>query len=104
MGAPEPVLTLRRSVNAAAFRKVATGQTRSEEEEYTSNWFVRRQQDCGTPIFDQLASERRGVIEFLNEGPIQVELFWPKGQDEDADEETIFVGSAAGNSTEGATK
>lgn len=104
MGAPESVLTLRRSVNAAAFEKVATDDQTRSEEEYSSYWFARRQQDCGTPIFDQLASERRGVIEFLSEGPIRVELFWPKRQDEGPDEEAIFVGSAAGNSTKGATK
>lgn len=98
MGAPEPVLTLRRSVNAAAFKKVAPRPT--NQGEYDTNWFVRRQPDCGTPIYDQLAAARPEVVRFLHEGPIQVELDWPKGPAEDT-EEQIASGEAAGIETEG---
>lgn len=83
---------------AVAIHKVASRPA----DDHSANWFRQRHQDYGTPIFDQLASERSSVMAFLAEGPIQVELFWPKGQEENSEGMAVMpLGEAAGIDMEG---
>lgn len=65
-------------MNAAAFRRrVKTGPGPHPE-----NWFNRKHGDCGTPIFDAMAAENEGAVEFMH-SRIQVELEWPRFEEEE---------------------
>lgn len=85
-------------MNATAFKRVATGPGGGSP----SNWFNRKQPDCGTPIFDQLAAERGSeVLEFMH-SRIVTDLSWPDVQ-EDTPEPIQTQEFTEVSNTEGAT-